>query len=185
MIIELPNYVDEATVQKIRALASSYAEHGVYRYGTYRDGKTVSITDLARDHADLKEIDEILHGIFGELQGGVLVRRFKPHYSSGDSGYEYHTYAAGDICHPHSDGEVHDGLLRYASVVLHLNTIDSGGELVFPKQNKTVKTEAGKIVIFPPYGMFEHYTTPAAVTREVIVTWFVYNDVRVQAGVCN
>jgi hypothetical protein len=84
------------------------------------------------------------------------------------------------VCHTHSDGEAVSGLLRYASVVMHLNTIEEGGELVFPNQNKSVKTEEGKVVIFPPYGMFEHYSTPADVAREVIVTWFVYNNVRVE-----
>jgi len=185
MIIELPNYVDEATVQKIRALCSSHLAKGVYKYGTYRDGKTVSITNLAEQHNDLKELDKILHGIFNELQSSFLVRRFKPKYDSGDSGYEYHCYAPGEICHSHSDGEVSNGLLRYASVVLHLNSIEVGGDLVFSNQNKTIKTEAGKVVIFPPYGMFEHYSTSADVPREVIVTWFVYNNVRVQEVACS
>jgi hypothetical protein len=76
-------------------------------------------------------------------------------------------------------------MLRYASVVLHLNSIEVGGDLVFSNQNKTIKTEAGKVVIFPPYGMFEHYSTSADVPREVIVTWFVYNNVRVQEVACS
>jgi len=181
VIIELPEYVDKDTTKKIRELASSYfSSNGGYKYGTYRDGKTVAITNLAGQHPELKEIDTVLHDIFSGVQDSLLRRRYKPQYRSGDSGYEYHRYAPGDVCHPHSDGEVQDGLLRYASVVIHLNTIEKGGELVFPNQNKSVKTEEGKVVIFPPYGMFEHYSTPAEVAREVIVTWFVYNDVRVE-----
>ena len=181
MIIELPEYVDKDTTKKIRELASAYlSNHGEYKYGTYRDGKSVFITQLAGQYPELKELDTILHGIFDDLQGSLLKRRYKPQYGSGDSGYEYHRYAPGDVCHPHSDGEVQSGLLRYASVVIHLNTIEEGGELVFPNQNKSVKTEEGKVVIFPPYGMFEHYSTPADVAREVIVTWFVYNDARIE-----
>ena len=181
MIIELPEYVDKETTKKIRELAASYLEkHGEYKYGTYRDGKTVFITTLADQYPELKELDDTLHKIFSDVQETLLVRRFKPQHSSGDSGYEYHKYAPGDTCHPHSDGEVTEHFLRYASVVIHLNTIEQGGELVFPNQNKTVKTEEGKVVIFPPYGMFEHYSTPTDVDREVIVTWFVYNNVRVQ-----
>jgi hypothetical protein len=185
MIIELPNYVNEETVQKIKALSSSYLDHGEYRYNSYRDGKTVFITNLARQYGELKELDEILHGIFTGLQSTLLVRRFSPIYSSGDSGYQYHKYDPGNICHHHSDGEVDNGLLRYASVVMHLNTIEDGGELVFPNQNKTVKTESGKIVVFPPYGIFGHYSTPATVPREVIVTWFVYNNIRVLEDSCS
>jgi hypothetical protein len=70
--------------------------------------------------------------------------------------------------------------LRYASVTLHLNTVHEGGELVFPAQNKKVKTEEGKIVIFPPYGMFGHYTTPSEEPREVVVTWFIYANMVVR-----
>lgn len=182
MIIELPEYVDKDTTKRIRELASSYlSNHGEYKYGTYRDGKSVFITNLADQYSELKELDTVLHDIFNGVQNSLLKRRYKPQRHSGDSGYEYHRYAPGDVCHPHSDGEISSGLLRYASVVIHLNTIDEGGELVFPNQNKSVKTEEGKVVIFPPYGMFEHYSTPADVAREVIVTWFVYNDVRVEA----
>jgi len=181
VIIELPEYVDKDTTKKIRELASSYlTNHGEYKYGTYRDGKSVFITQLAAQYPELKELDAILHGIFSNVQDSLLKRRYKPQHGSGDSGYEYHRYAPGDVCHPHSDGETTNGLLRYASVVIHLNTIEEGGELVFPNQNKSVKTEEGKVVIFPPYGMFEHYSTPANVAREVIVTWFVYNNVRVE-----
>ena len=182
MIIELPEYVDKDATKKIRELAAAYfGSDGGYKYGTYRDGKTVAITELASKYPELKEIDDILHGVFSGVQDSLLNRRYKPQpYGSGDSGYEYHRYAPGDVAHPHADGEIQDGLLRYASVVIHLNTIENGGELVFPNQNKSVKTEEGKIVIFPPYGMFEHYSTPADVAREVIVTWFVYDKVRVE-----
>ena len=181
MIIELPEYVDRETTKRIRELASSYlSNHGEYKYGTYRDGRSVFITQLADQYTELKEIDDILHGVFSGVQDSLIGRRYKPQHGSGDSGYEYHRYGPGDVCHPHSDGEVASGLLRYASVVIHLNTIENGGELVFPNQNKSVKTEEGKVVIFPPYGMFEHYSTPADVAREVIVTWFVYDKVRVE-----
>jgi len=181
MIIELPEYVDKETTKRIRDLMPYYVDScSKYKYGTYRDGKTVVITDLANNHPELKEIDDILHGIFSEVQDSILNRRYKPIYQSGDCGYEYHRYDPGDVAHPHSDVEVQENFLRYASVVIHLNTIEEGGELVFPNQNKSVKTEEGKVVIFPPYGMFEHYTTPAKVAREVIVTWFIYSNVRVQ-----
>lgn len=183
MIIELPEYVDKNTTEKIKELASSYlSSHGEYKYGTYRDGKSVFITELADQYSELKEIDDILHGVFSEVQNSLVSRRYKPQYNSGDSGYEYHRYAPGDVCHTHGDGEIAGNFLRYASVVIHLNTIEEGGELVFPNQNKSIKTEEGKVVIFPPYGMFEHYTTPAKVAREVIVTWFIYNNVRVQVS---
>jgi hypothetical protein len=57
--------------------------------------------------------------------------------------------------------------------------VHEGGELIFPEQNKSIKTEEGKLVIFPPYGMYGHYTTPSNEPREVIVAWFVYDGINV------
>jgi hypothetical protein len=177
MIIELPNWVDKATTAKIRDAVRPYVRQVQDGYATNREGTSVSITKTP----ELAAIDAELHTLFAALGAGVLSRRYKPQYGSADSGYEYHRYLPGDICHHHADGEVVNGLLRYASVTLHLNTVDEGGELVFPAQNRSIKTEEGKVVIFPPYGMFGHYTTPSPEPREVIVTWFVYNNVEVKA----
>lgn len=179
MILEFPNYLDLETTKQIRDAVKpfiSYKKETAYN----RDGNTVYITKIA----ELKDLDNKLHEIFIKIQSDVIQQRYKPQYASADSGYEYHLYNPNDICHYHADGEFSDlrdekTLLRYASVVLHLNTVHEGGELVFPGQNKSIKTEEGKLVIFPPYGMYGHYTTPSNEPREVIVTWFVYDGINV------
>lgn len=151
------------------------------RLSTYnRDGKTVSLSTIP----ELGHIDNCLHQLFARVQAEVIVHRYKPPFPSADSGYEYHLYQPGEVCHYHADGEIssENDFIRYASVTLHLNTIEEGGELIFPAQNKKVKTEAGKIVVFPPYGIFGHYTTPSQEPREVIVTWFVYEKFKAVRG---
>lgn len=164
-------------MQKIRESVLPHVQN-TQNSALYRDGNTVCISHTPA----LKEIDEYLHGFFSDLQEKVIAQRFNVAQPSADSGYEYHKYNPGDICHYHADREfsTHDKecLIRYASVTLHLNTVHDGGELVFPHQNKKVKTEAGKAVVFPPYGMFGHYTTPSSEAREVIVTWFVYEGIK-------
>jgi predicted 2-oxoglutarate/Fe(II)-dependent dioxygenase YbiX len=184
MIIEVPAYVDCETIKTIReSVAPFLTPNKSHMYN--REGTTVSISKIP----ELKKVDSKLANIFTDVQKNILAERYKPFFNSGDSGYEYHLYSPNDICHIHSDGEFdanpnisNTGLLRYASVVLHLNTVKNGGELVFPTQNQKIKTEAGKIVIFPPYRMFEHYTTPSEEQREVIVTWFVYQGITVHIG---
>ena len=173
MIIELPNFVPLQTVDRFKNDLLPFLKKPADFYESYRDGLTVNITLTP----ELKYLDEELHNIFSSLQKKVVAQRYKPEYDSADSGYEFHRYPPGAICHNHYDGQFMNGFIRYASVVLHLNTVEDGGDLVFPNQNKHVKTEAGKIVVFPPYGMFEHYTTPAKVDRDVIVCWFVYDRV--------
>jgi len=179
MILEFPNYLDSETTKEIREAVKPFISHK--KETEYnRDGNTVRITDIP----ELKNLDDKLHEIFIKIQTDIIQHRYKPIYSSADSGYEYHLYNPKEICHFHADGEFSNPksskpLLRYASVVLHLNTVHEGGELVFPEQNKSIKTEEGKLVIFPPYGMYGHYTTPSNEPREVMVTWFVYNNVNV------
>jgi predicted 2-oxoglutarate/Fe(II)-dependent dioxygenase YbiX len=180
MIIELPNYVDCETIKAIKESVVPFLTSSKSN-GYNRDGTTVNISEIP----ELKEVDNRLTSIFADVQNNILLHRYKPSFNSGDSGYEYHLYRPNNVCHIHADGELNfsaglnTSLLRYASVVLHLNTIKDGGELVFPTQNQKVKTEAGKIVIFPPYNMFQHYTTPSEEPREIIVTWFVYNGINV------
>lgn len=177
MIIELPNSVSKEDTAFIREAVKPFLQF--QKQNTFnRDGKTVNITRTQ----ELNLVDEFLSKLFAEVHSNVISQRYRPPpmCNSGDSGYEYHLYGPDEVCHFHADSEFHDGsndtLLRYASVVLHLNTVDEGGELVFPAQNKQVKTEEGKIVIFPPYGMFSHYTTPSKESREVVVTWFLYTN---------
>jgi hypothetical protein len=174
MILELPNYLSLDMVEEIRASVKPYINTN--KLTTYnRDGNTVSLSEIDT----LKNLDTKLHDIFLNLQNDVIKHRYKPQGPSGDSGYEYHIYNPGDICHYHADGEIdNNGFIRYASVTVHLNTVKEGGELIFPEQNKTIKTEVGKIVVFPPYGMFGHYTTPSSEPREVLVSWFIYADKR-------
>ena len=174
MIIEIPNYIDQDMIDRIK---SSVKPHINQRKLTAynRDGNTVNVSSTQ----ELSDLDNELQKVFESISSNIITQRFKPQYSSADSGYEYHLYHPQDVCHYHSDGEISDGLLRFATVIIHLTTIEEGGETIFPSQNKTIKSEAGKVVIFPPYGMFGHYTTPAPVEREILMTWFVYDKVRI------
>ncbi len=177
VFIELPNYVSKDLTSEIKEAVKPFlTEQKNHPYN--RDGYTVTISAIP----ELKNLDSKINDIFIELQQRVIASRYKPIFPSGSSAFEYHLYEAGDICNIHSDNEItfgnkNNSLIRYASVILHLNTVDSGGELIFPQQSKSIKTEEGKIVIFPPYSMFPHYTTPASINREVLVTWFVYNGI--------
>jgi predicted 2-oxoglutarate/Fe(II)-dependent dioxygenase YbiX len=177
MIIELDNYLSVDTVEHIKQQIQPHINtHGeVNDY--HRAGTTVSINRVE----ELAAVTGELSNIFRNIK--LLVREhFKPSYSGmSDSGYEYHLYQPGDVCKLHSDSEIVAGVneLRYATVILHLNTVDEGGELVFPAQERTVKTKIGKVVIFPPYGMFSHYTTPSTQERSIIMSWLTYDGVGV------
>ena len=174
MILEYKNYVSTETVEEIRQKVFPFLENAGRETAYNRDGLTVNVTETQ----ELHELDTKLSTIFSALSRDVVGNRFKPQFSSGDSGYEYHLYNPGDICHHHADGEVCKNLLRYATVILFLTDNDDG-ELVFTAQNTEIKPEKGKVVVFPPYGMFSHYSKPSTKPREIVMTWFVYNNLRV------
>lgn len=173
MIIELPNFVTAEQVAIIRNGVRPFLPK--VEMPTYnRDGKSVFITKTP----ELKVIDDLIASIMNKLQSEVVKQRFNPMFNSGDSGYEYHLYAPNQICHYHTDGEVAQGVLRYATVILFLSDND-GGELVFPAQNKEISPEEGKIVVFPPNGTHGHYSKPSNTNREIVMTWFTYAGIQV------
>lgn len=182
MIYELKNFLDAEQLNFINTEIQKFdlPNNQNIKFDSYKEGTTTQISSTK----ELKCLDDFLYtNVFGSPKLLEYVnRRYLPQYPTGDSGYEFHRYAPGDICHVHTDGEVPmkgqqtQCLLRFASVVLHLNTPSDGAELIFPSLSKTVKTEAGKIVIFPPYGFVPHYVSPSSDVRDVIITWFVYKD---------
>ncbi len=175
MIYEFPNFVDSNTCLEIKEQCRKYICPNVIK-GYNREGNTVDITNTL----ELKKLDASIHIIMANIQKELVNIRFQPQYNSADSGYEYHKYNPSEQCFYHADGEVSAGLLRYASVIIHLTT--NNGETIFPQQNKKIKTEEGKVVIFPPNGGFGHYVTPSTTAREVLVSWFVYDGITVK---CN
>lgn len=177
MILEYKNYVSSELVEEIRQKAAPFLDT-IHKETMYnRDGLTVNITKTK----ELQELDVKLSVLFKILANDVVANRFKPQFSSGDSGYEYHLYRPGDICHHHADGEVSNKLLRYATVILFL-TDSNDGELVFPAQNIEIKPEKGKVVVFPPSGVFSHYSKPSVEKREILMTWFIYNNLTVSTN---
>jgi hypothetical protein len=183
MILEFPNYISSEDIDDIKAnidsVKDSCGEFATkFKKYSNREGKSILIGAVP----ELKNIDDKLSQICTGISRDIIDINYNPLYGLGDSGYEYHCYNPGQVCKFHGDGEITEDskLLRMASIIIHLNTVDKGGELVFPLQNKSIKTEKGKLVIFPPYGMYPHYTTSSKETREVIVTWFVYSNINIQ-----
>ena len=177
LILEYPNFIDDDFVDYITTSCLPFINKS--KINTYnREGDTVFISEIP----ELKELDNKLTAVMKNAGKKVVDIHYKPQFiNGGDTGYEFHRYNPNQICHYHSDGEVAHNFLRYASVILHLTTNEDGGEIVFPLQNKSIKTEKGKLVIFPPYGTFGHYVTPSPTPRAVLVTWFVYTNVNVSA----
>jgi hypothetical protein len=180
MIFSIKDAVPKELLENIKRgvtdelLASTSNTLGMYN----RAGKTLHISNTP----ELNQLDTQICEFITKLSSDFITYRFRPQHPSGDSGYEFHRYEPGDICLVHGDGELSFGngntsLLRYATVILHLNTVKNGGELVFPEQNKTFPTIEGQAIIFPPYYGYQHYVTPSSERRDILMTWMVYNNI--------
>ena len=180
MILEYENYISSNFVEEIQQNLLPFVKNSTTQVTQNRDGITVDVSKTP----ELRDLDSKLSIMFSTFKQNILQHRFKPHFDSGDTGYEYHLYRPGEVCRYHTDGEVatptkNSSLLRYATVILFL-TDNQNGEIVFPDQNIEIKPKKGKIIAFPPYGMFGHYTKPTVENREILMTWFVYNGITVQ-----
>ena len=176
MILEYENYISSNFVEEIQQNLLPFVKNSTTQVAQNRDGITVNVSNTP----ELCGLDSKLNVMFSTFQQNVLQHRFKPRFNSGDTGYEYHLYRPGEICRYHTDGELtSNSLLRYATVILFL-TDNQDGEIVFPDQGIEIKPKKGKIIAFPPYGMFGHYTKPTVENREILMTWFVYNGLTVQ-----
>jgi hypothetical protein len=182
MIFNVKDAVPKDLLEKIRygvtdeLLSSNANVLGAYN----RTGKTLNISNTP----ELKQLDIQICEFITKLSEEFIHYRFNPQFTSGDSGYEFHRYEPGDMCLVHADQEFafkqnNTSLLRYATVVLHLNTVTVGGETVFPHQNKSFPTIEGQVLVFPPYGGYQHYVTPSTERRDILMTWMVYNGITV------
>ena len=110
----------------------------------------------------------------------IILKKLKFEYALDlnrlkDSEFTFHKYKEKDNLNIHSDGITNDvpGHPRVLSIVIHL-TDNPNADLIFPRHNKHIKTEKGKLVAFLPHSCYEHYcNNNSESTREVVVTWLL------------
>ena len=185
MFIEIPNYLKQEDIKFISDTFKKYTTNDPKLQMYNRMGKSVGFDDIKTYNTpDVQELDSRMFPIFYGIVKNVVIPNFEPEFEVEDSGVEYHWYKPGDICNPHIDGaapikDKNNSVLRFATIILHLTTNTDGGEIVFPKQDKKFKTEAGKLLVFPPHSYYPHYTTPSNQDREILMTWMVYRGLTV------
>jgi hypothetical protein len=91
-----------------------------------------------------------------------------------DEGYRVLKYSAGaeyGIHHDHAPMNA-----RTLSLVAFLNDDYTGGNLVFPKFNISIKPKAGSVILFPSNFPYAHIAEPVGevdgTTKYSLVTWF-------------
>lgn len=68
---------------------------------------------------------------------------------------------------------------RYLVLLWYLNDVEQGGETRFPQLDVTIESRAGRLLMFPPYWMFQHEGLPPISSDKYIVsTYLLFIDPR-------
>lgn len=83
-------------------------------------------------------------------------------------------YRAGsdDNFQPHFDS-IDSKCGRYLVFLWYLNDVDEGGETEFTDLNLKIQARAGRLLMFPPYWMFQHAGLPARSRDKYIVSTYL------------
>ena len=64
---------------------------------------------------------------------------------------------------------------RYLVVLWYLNDVAEGGETRFPHLGFSVQPKAGRLLVFPPYWMYQHEgTAPHSGEKYILSTYLLF-----------
>jgi hypothetical protein len=72
---------------------------------------------------------------------------------------------------------------RYLVMLWYLNEVQSGGETRFPQLNYSVQPQAGRLLVFPPYWMYQHEGTPPVSGDKYILSTYLLFEAPVPSAV--
>jgi prolyl 4-hydroxylase len=81
---------------------------------------------------------------------------------------------AGECFQTHFDS-VHDVSNRYLVFLWYLNDVETGGETEFPQLDFRVSARAGRLLMFPPYWMYQHAgVAPQSSDKYILSTYLLF-----------
>lgn len=134
-------------------------------------------TDLVvSNKSNWKDIDQEL---FRSL--ALAMREFRERYDFfkgpfKDQGYAVQRTDPGEFYHWHIDGGSHEFASRQLVALWYLNNVEGpGGETQFQYQDVSVKPEAGKLILFPPFWTHLHRgNTLQEGVKYIATTWIIF-----------
>ena len=161
MFIEINNFLNERSCDEIIKRCSAFINENKIDVEYNRQGNTVN----TKDHEELKDLDQKIFDRINLFVTKRLMYSFRLGNSKiRDTGYSFHRYKKGDQLYTHADG-----------VFSHeKDEVFNPRVLAFPRHNKAIKSEKGKLVAFLPHHCYEHYmNNNSDKNRDVLVTWLV------------
>jgi prolyl 4-hydroxylase len=68
---------------------------------------------------------------------------------------------------------IHHLASRYLVLLWYLNDVDEGGETRFPQLDLTIRARAGRLLVFPPYWMYQHEGVPPLSGEKYILSTYL------------
>ena len=182
MFLEINNFLNEESCDEIIQRCTTLIDKNKLDLEYNRQGNSVNI----KDHKELEDLDKKIFNRINLFVTKRLVYSFNLNNSFiGDSGYAFHKYKNGEKLYTHADGvwsQENNKLLHPRILALVVNlTNNENADLIFPRHNKSIKTEKGKLIAFLPHECYEHYmNNNSGKDRDVLVTWLVDKNLEVK-----
>jgi len=90
-----------------------------------------------------------------------VIKRYRAGFSEG---FQLHFDAVNFVAH------------RYLVLLWYLNDVEQGGETTFPQLNLKVSARAGRLLVFPPYWMYQHQGEPPISGDKYILSTYLLFD---------
>ena len=68
---------------------------------------------------------------------------------------------------------IHQFASRYLVLLWYLNDVEAGGETRFPQLDYAVRPQAGRLLMFPPYWMYQHEGVPPLAGEKYILSTYL------------
>ena len=88
----------------------------------------------------------------------LILKRYRP---GGDERFEPHFDSIHEVCN------------RYLVLLWYLNDVEAGGETRFPQLELKVEARAGRLLMFPPYWMYQHEGLPPRSGDKYIISTYL------------
>jgi hypothetical protein len=64
---------------------------------------------------------------------------------------------------------------RYLVILWYLNDVEVGGETHFPQLDHSIRAQAGRLLVFPPYWMYQHEgSAPVSGDKYILSTYLLF-----------
>ncbi|HET9031677.1 MAG TPA: 2OG-Fe(II) oxygenase [Dokdonella sp.] len=117
----------------------------------------------------ITQMDEYLARYNADVGLGLSV---PPSNRMADLGFKRYTASQGDGFQPHFDA-IYEKSDRYMVFLWYLNDVAEGGETRFTDLDFAVQPRAGRLLMFPPFWMYQHAGMPPISNDKYIISTYL------------